>query len=570
MTTNAVNDKKDNTTEDFASSSFFSDDASSWESSLEEGDHDVKGKDDGGECENFVKEENRAVSLVRKLAIAILLLGAAALSTSTYFLLRAREIKEFDNAFHDYATRVISTFEERMQRQTDMARFLASTAATLAERSGSTWPFVDAPDVDDVSLSLSGARSILFSPFVSRDQVTEWEEFSGKTITDKKEISLDENITTYMPFYQVAPTSQTPFSAQTFDLLQVPSFGSGLKEMFQTGDPLVTDFESNGNTTDVSGEKVDVGTARPVGLLFYPIFNGTKVAGAYVLVFHWHHFLQGILSPDENGLLGVLETCNASFSFQLDDGSAKYLGGDYSDAIFDQIGSKVMFANKECNYQLTVSPTKDMEESFTTNFPVIATSMVVLIFIVLLLIFFSYDTALWRRQKAVMIRAKQSNAIVTSLFPAAVRDRLMEEAEKGTLKPRGPTSSLEPTESLSLSQLNSSEADHQSTRSLALKPRDDVSRSQHTASRVIADLYPKCSVCFADLVGFTAWSSQRSPEMVFMLLEGIFARWDKIATRLEVFKVETIGDCYLSVTGKSIVIAFIVLVHSLYLLTYPF
>jgi class 3 adenylate cyclase len=54
---------------------------------------------------------------------------------------------------------------------------------------------------------------------------------------------------------------------------------------------------------------------------------------------------------------------------------------------------------------------------------------------------------------------------------------------------------------------------------------------------------------FADLVGFTAWSSMREPSHVFTLLETIYSAFDKIAKRRRVFKVETIGDCYVAVAG---------------------
>ena len=54
---------------------------------------------------------------------------------------------------------------------------------------------------------------------------------------------------------------------------------------------------------------------------------------------------------------------------------------------------------------------------------------------------------------------------------------------------------------------------------------------------------------FADIAGFTAWSSEREPSQVFQLLEPLYAGFDAIAKRIGVFKVETIGDCYMAVTG---------------------
>ena len=68
-------------------------------------------------------------------------------------------------------------------------------------------------------------------------------------------------------------------------------------------------------------------------------------------------------------------------------------------------------------------------------------------------------------------------------------------------------------------------------------------------SSQIADLFPNCTVLFADIAGFTAWSSTRGPEHVFIMLETIYQGFDQLARRRKVFKVETIGDCYLAATG---------------------
>jgi class 3 adenylate cyclase len=59
----------------------------------------------------------------------------------------------------------------------------------------------------------------------------------------------------------------------------------------------------------------------------------------------------------------------------------------------------------------------------------------------------------------------------------------------------------------------------------------------------------QATIMFADLVGFTAWSSVREPTQVFTLLETIYRAYDDIARQRRVFKVETVGDCYVAVTG---------------------
>lgn len=59
----------------------------------------------------------------------------------------------------------------------------------------------------------------------------------------------------------------------------------------------------------------------------------------------------------------------------------------------------------------------------------------------------------------------------------------------------------------------------------------------------IADLFPHTTIMFADIAGFTAWSSEREPSQVFKLLESLYKSFDGVARKLGVFKVETIGDC---------------------------
>jgi class 3 adenylate cyclase len=49
--------------------------------------------------------------------------------------------------------------------------------------------------------------------------------------------------------------------------------------------------------------------------------------------------------------------------------------------------------------------------------------------------------------------------------------------------------------------------------------------------------------------GFTAWASEREPTQVFVLLESIYGAFDSVAHKRRIFKVETIGDCYVACAG---------------------
>ena len=117
--------------------------------------------------------------------------------------------------------------------------------------------------------------------------------------------------------------------------------------------------------------------------------------------------------------------------------------------------------------------------------------------------------------------AARSNAIVSELFPTQIKDRLL--------------------------------ADDRSKIKNFLVNREGHDEDEDNVnirkSKPIADLFTDTTIMFADLVGFTAWSSTREPAQVFTLLETIFNSFDAICKRNGVFKVETVGDCYVAVCG---------------------
>ena len=78
---------------------------------------------------------------------------------------------------------------------------------------------------------------------------------------------------------------------------------------------------------------------------------------------------------------------------------------------------------------------------------------------------------------------------------------------------------------------------------------DGMLFSRYGNTEPIADFYPNTTIMMCDLAGFTAWSSQRSPSDVFRLLETIYGAFDDIARAENVFKVETVGDCYVACAG---------------------
>ncbi|MBD0345085.1 MAG: response regulator [Coleofasciculus sp. Co-bin14] len=65
----------------------------------------------------------------------------------------------------------------------------------------------------------------------------------------------------------------------------------------------------------------------------------------------------------------------------------------------------------------------------------------------------------------------------------------------------------------------------------------------------IADSFEEVSVLFADLVGFTEFSSPRSAKQLVEVLNVIFSEFDQLADQLGLEKIKTIGDAYMVVAG---------------------
>ena len=66
---------------------------------------------------------------------------------------------------------------------------------------------------------------------------------------------------------------------------------------------------------------------------------------------------------------------------------------------------------------------------------------------------------------------------------------------------------------------------------------------------VVSDYFEGVSILFCDIKGFTTISARIQPEEVVKLLNDLFSKLDMITDRYKCFKVQTIGDAYVIVSG---------------------
>lgn len=224
-----------------------------------------------------------------------------------------------------------------------------------------------------------------------------------------------------------------------------------------------------------------------------------------------------------------------------------------------------------CSMTITTYPSDVMKDTYCSNNPLIFASVTVLIFIFTSFVFILYDYSVERRQDVVMSSAEKSNAIVSSMFPSHIADKLLSDETNPATSASTPMTSATTNDSiaLTLTSMPTTLTNTMTTKSDD-KIRDYqmqsfldndgnpgvfVDKCEETDFLVlpepIADTYENTTVMFTEISGLHKWSINRDAKDIFILLEVLYSTFDSIANEMHITKVESIGDSYVTVSGIS-------------------
>lgn len=292
-------------------------------------------------------------------------------------------------------------------------------------------------------------------------------------------------------------------------------------------------------------------------LLYYPVFKDDILLGSITSEYGWRTYIQTSTLPPKSHLvrLVVSTSCGQQVEFQIIDGSLETFGTRQLSPPYDRFEDLVMSSTFEdyetlmrlsagleisnaaessetgiCQYSFKVYPTAELHSEFLSHHPRLYASFAAAMFVITIILLLLYDCFVRRRQNKLLKAAKKSTALIASLFPKAVRNQIIEDTQKRAA-PQPPPSEAG-TKATRRSSLLASMTSLTFDRGNASFLRDQVQEK----SRPIAQLFDNTTVMFLDLAGFTAWSSEREPREVFLLLETVYQSFDDAATRRGVCK----------------------------------
>jgi hypothetical protein len=175
-------------------------------------------------------------------------------------------------------------------------------------------------------------------------------------------------------------------------------------------------------------------------------------AGFIFAVTYMSRLLDRHTTTEYDGLVVVLSnTCNNGTTstpistFEYQNAKAVYLGaGDLHNPAWDQWkrSGPIQFyfdinadkipvdvSNDVCLHYIDIYPSNEFQEQYVTNKPQMYTFVVLLAFMLTAALLALYENKANKRQEKTMKSALHSTALVSSLFPEQVRDRLLNDAE---------------------------------------------------------------------------------------------------------------------------------------------
>jgi len=341
----------------------------------------------------------------------------------------------------------------------------------------------------------------------------------------------------YAPVWQIYPKAGKE-QIINFDLLSNVVFQGMYETLLETGHGVISPVMNlqgfyHGATGGSSPESTEPNL--PKSVFFEPVYD-TLHGDARILkgilfgVISWKEYFAGLLQDPKEEVSVIMENdCGQNFQFYMRpnpaNGKDVWFQGYNVEASEDETinsdlsVSAVFGASNHthppttpsdaqevyhCHYRMDVYPTLDLQMSYETDLPMMVSALILCMFFITAIAFMVYVTYIQNRQKQLLAFAVQTSKIVSSLFPASVRDRIMKEAEDQAFQEL--IEKQESNNKLSKKTWqggNASQSNLMGRRQSFLQSHlvTAAGNFEHAARAPIAEVFQETTVFFGDIVG---------------------------------------------------------------------
>lgn len=296
-----------------------------------------------------------------------------------------------------------------------------------------------------------------------------------------------------VPIAQYGPALIDP-ALLKMDLLDLPEFYREMAQALEYDVPVLSSPLNLHLLVDHTDHKSHTEEFRSFVLdgIKEDFSKGSRTIGFIAGVIPWNSFFDKTLPESVNGLMVVIASnCgNETYTYVVNGGKAdrSYVGDRhntkydelvyYADTFWEQHpavhqgGEHNVHKTHHCHFSLSIYPSEEFEQTFKTDSSKIIGACVAGSFFLLVLLFGIFRLMMTRQRRFMQAKADRAEAIVASVFPQAIGERLIAEAAENS---KGDGINRLPARGLL---------------------KNFLDNGQNDCSKPIADLFPSTTVLF--------------------------------------------------------------------------
>ena len=538
--------------------------------------------------------KQNCILIIRLIIIFLLICIAVVVGTMSFTIIRNYESDRFTQQYDSATSLISASINKNIQRKNDAGLKIAQIFSKSFDVS--KWPNVTLVGFNELCIHdniISQSRGITFQPIVTTRNRKSWEEYATQNvILLSNDMSLQQSINGSWPvskgIYSIAGTIYDSYYTYDSELDTDTSFPNIKAPYWQIAPPTNLNLRGtmlNSHKYSSVSHAIDVSittkqpaisdviqliidpTYRPSAFIMYPILNPLHVdvypLGFISVGFSWDDIISQVLPSTLVGVEVVMTSPTVTVTYSVDGSKVSIKGiGDLHDRTFDtnRYAAHIYYNytlsklhSSDPTYTFEIYPTIKFQNLYYSNVPRNAAIAAECTIILIGILFLFYEYSIHQNKKKLISINQHTSEIANHYYPHNIAQRLFQQRHEFILanqkKIRSKRKSIFDKMKDPSALVRNPTRVHQDdvtvlSLSSKISPRveEKSEKIRGQQNSFIAEYHEDVTVLFADISGFTTWSSTRTPVEVFLLLESLFSLYDNYAELHGIFKIETVGD----------------------------